>query len=251
MSPTIHVFQRFCAFSNNSHNKGRPAWFDRAALFDHFQKTIGNRPDVKYTAVYDNSHGALSDHFLSEKKGVKVICFDGGDDARSFVNLLDYVLQQDIPETDVVYLLEDDYLHTNSWIQTMHEAFTRDEFDYVTLYDHPDKYGQLYPHLLSSITCTASRHWRTTPSTTNTYACRFRTLKEDASVHYEHCELHNKFTNDHMKFCHLRSNGRVLVSCMPSECTHVENGQLAPVIDWSHEVLQRTSADAIPAHQDT
>jgi hypothetical protein len=90
----------------------------------------------------------------------------------------------------------------------------------------------MYEDLQSKIIATPSIHWRTIPSTTNTYACRFKTLKEHFNIHIQYCDLIEKWTKDHQKFTHLWGIGSNLVSCIPGYSTHVEENMLSFTTDW-------------------
>ena len=226
----IRVFQRHCNFSSNSHNKPRPDWFDREKIFDSFISTLDERVD--YTAFHDSGNGEIEDHFLNTKN-VNKISKKGGNDAQSFLNLLNHVIEQNYSDDDIIYFLEDDYLHKPGWIDILSEGFEYIGADYYTLYDHPDKYQlPMYENLQSKIIATPSTHWRTTPSTTNTYACRFKTLKKHFDIHVNSCDLVEKWTKDHDKFINLWSIGSNLVSSIPGYSTHVEGNMLSPTIKW-------------------
>ena len=226
----IRVFQRHCNFSSNSHNKPRPDWFDREKIFDSFVSTLDERVD--YTAFHDSGNGEIEDHFLNNKN-VNKISKKGGNDAQSFLNLLNHVIEQNYSDDDIIYFLEDDYLHKPGWIDILSEGFKYIGADYYTLYDHPDKYQlPMYENLQSKIIATPSTHWRTTPSTTNTYACRFKTLKKHFDIHVNSCDLVEKWTKDHDKFINLWSIGSNLVSSIPGYSTHVEGNMLSPTIKW-------------------
>lgn len=227
----IRVFQRHCNFSSNSHNKPRPDWFDREKIFDSFMLTLDERVD--YTAFHDSGNGEIEDHFLNNKD-VNKISQRGGNDSQSFLNVLNHVIKQDYNDEDIIYLLEDDYLHKPGWVDILIEGFEYIGADYYTLYDHPDKYYlPMYESLQSKIIVTPSAHWRTTPSTTNTYACKFKTLKEHFDIHIQYCDLVDKWVKDHDKFTHLWNMGSNLISCIPGYSSHVEGNMLSPTIDWS------------------
>ena len=90
----------------------------------------------------------------------------------------------------------------------------------------------MYESLQSKIIATPSVHWRTVPSTTNTYACKFSTLKKHFDTHVKYCDLVDKWTKDHDKFTDLWEQGSNLISCMPGYSTHVEGGMFSPIIKW-------------------
>lgn len=228
----IRIFQRHCNFSPNSYNKLRPKWFDREKIFDCFISTLDER--VEYTAFHDSGNGEIEEHFLNNKD-VNKVSMKGGNDAQSFLNLLNYVIKQDYNDEDIIYFLEDDYLHKPGWVDILLEGFKHVGADYFTLYDHPDKYYQgMWKKLPSYLMVSPSVHWRTTTSTTNTYACKFKTLKKHFNIHVQYCDLIEKWTKDHDKFIHLWSIGSNLISCIPGYSTHVEEGMLSPIIDWKN-----------------
>lgn len=226
----IHIFQRHCNFSSQSANKPRPDWFDREKIFDHFIKTLDSR--TQYLAFHDSGNGSIEDHFLSTKK-VENVSIEGGNDAKAFQNLLYYVYDLELDDEDIVYFVEDDYLHTPGWIDVMLDGFENIDTDYMTLYDHPDKYyAPGYQALTSKVIATKSCHWRTTPSTTNTYAFRYKTFLKHFDIHMEFCDMELKYTRDHDKFVKLWNEGSNLISSVPGYSTHVELPFLSPVVDW-------------------
>jgi len=228
----IRIFHLHCNFSALSQNKMRPKWFDREKLFDSFISTLDER--VEYTAYHDSGNGQIEDHFLN-KKDVKKISEKGGSGAQSFLNLLNYVIKQDYSDDDIIYFVEDDYLHKPGWIDVLIDGFEYIGAEYYTLYDHPDKYWpNVWEKLPPGIVVTPSSHWRVTTSTTNTYACRFGTLKKHFDIHVQYCDLEENWVKDHQKFTHLWNIGSNLISCIPGYSTHVEEGMLSPIIDWEN-----------------
>lgn len=226
----IRIFQLHCNFSLLSQNKPRPEWFNREKIFDSLILTLDNR--VEFTAFHDSGNGEIENHFLNNKN-VHKISQKGGNGSQSFLNLLSYVIKQNYNDEDIIYFLEDDYLHKPGWVDILLEGFEYIEADYYTLYDHPDKYWpNIWNKIQSYIINTPSVHWRTITSTTNTYACKFKTLKKHFDIHVQYCDLVDKWVKDHQKFTHLWSIGSNLVSCIPGYSTHVEGGMLSPVTDW-------------------
>ena len=54
--------------------------------------------------------------------------------------MLDYVTNKKFHPDTILYFVEDDYLHLPGWLDVLLEGFSIPEADYVTLYDHKDKY---------------------------------------------------------------------------------------------------------------
>lgn len=145
-------------------------------------------PDYKIICVADNcDHHVLKT--LEEKKFFKLIKTKLGN-AASFNYLINFELPQ-LSDDDLIYFAEDDYLYRTNSYQVLEEGLKY--FDYVTLYDHPDKYGNypldrnlLIPNgVLSEFTqiIKGSRAlWRTTNSTTMTFGCYAKTMKKDYKI---------------------------------------------------------------------
>jgi glycosyltransferase involved in cell wall biosynthesis len=222
----LKIFVRHCNTSSNSVNKTRPEWFSRQKCWDNLKATS---EDAEIIPMFDGT--PTSDHFLY---GEKVISKQGGNDGRSFLNLVEYIYQQDYSDDTLIYILEDDYLHRPGWVGILREGFDYIGVDYLTLYDHMDKYFlPMYEDLQSKILATPTTHWRTIPSTTNTYACRFGTFKKHIAIHREYCDLVKGYTRDHDKFLRLWQEGSNLISCIPGYSTHCETEYLSPCVDWN------------------
>ncbi len=107
--------------------------------------------------------------------------------APSFYHLVEHALNE-LNDDDIVYFIEDDYLHIALANEILEEGLSI--FDYVTLYDHPDKYGVFgkgkNPYVNDDRLSEPTRIfkgrqvlWRTTNSTTHSFACHVGTLRED------------------------------------------------------------------------
>lgn len=225
----IEVFLRHCYYSHLQYSsQNRPDWWDKEKVFENFKRTL-NPETTNYTIVYDNHHGKRENTFLKNEKNVYEI--DCGKESLSFVETLDYILSQNFDDDTIIYFLEDDYVHRPNWDIILQEGFNL-PVQYVTLYDHGDKYQELYKDFMTKVLITESSHWMPTPSTTNTFAVKFKTLKEDYviqkkwSVGYEP-------SADHAKFIELNQRGRVLISSLPGYSTHSHKTTLSPCINWS------------------
>ncbi len=83
--------------------------------------------------------------------------------AETFLEVMEYALNN-FENDDIIYFVEDDYLHKPGAMDILREGFKRAE--YVSLYDHPDKYDGNAKILFH----TKSSHWQFVQSTTMTFA---------------------------------------------------------------------------------
>jgi len=224
----IQVFLRHCYYSHLQYsNNNRPEWWDKEKVFNNFKKTL-NKKTTDYTIIYDKHHGERADTFLKDEENVYEI--DCGKESLSFIETLDYILTQNFDDDTIIYFVEDDYIHRPNWDKILIDGFNL-PVDYVTLYDHGDKYQEMYKDFMTKVLHTELSHWIPTPSTTNTFATKFKTLKEDYiiqkkwSVGYEP-------SADHAKFIELSQRKRILISALPGYSTHCQKEFLSPCINW-------------------
>lgn len=231
--PKIELFVRHCHFSEVSQHKNRIQGFSREKCFKNLLQTVDPKL-VNVTFLLDTFHPSPDKHFVLKQNQFPVIQINEGTETGSFLRLLDHVTSLRLKPDTIVYFLEDDYLHKKGWAEILLEGFSVPEVSYVTLYDHRDKYVfPMYDALTSKIFYTPSCHWRTTPSTTNTYAMKYRTL-------LDHLPLHRKFSEgrrisaDHDKFLELWKQGATLISPMPGWSTHADRDLTSPCHDWEN-----------------
>ena len=127
--------------------------------------------------------------------------------------------------------MEDDYVHRPGWDKILLDGFNL-PVDYVTLYDHGDKYQEMYKNFMTKVLHTELSHWIPTPSTTNTFAVKFKTIKEDQNIH-RYFSTGFEPSADHNKFLELHQKKRILISSLPGYSTHAHKEFLSPCIDWS------------------
>lgn len=159
--------------------------------------------------------------------------FAGGSDRAAILKAKEIIDSRVVAKRDYIYLLENDYLHTSGWVACLADLFwSSTKFDYVSLYDHGDKYPnspgflRRYSELRSRIFVTRSRHWRTAPSTCFSFLTRKDTFQKD-------WPLINIGHPDHVIFRVLREvNKRVLITPVPGLSTHCMSAGISPVIDW-------------------
>lgn len=221
----IHVYYRSCK-ELNTPEKNRPEWFGKKIIFLDFIKK-SNLSLINLEIFFD---GDQSDLYCEEMSGFPIHFDSHGSDRESYFALLNYISKKNHSRDDIIYVLEDDYLHLSGWEQIMLEGFDELKSDFITLYDHPDKYNsKAYQYLQSTIKRTANIHWRTIPSTTNTFAFRYHTLEDFKTIFEEHWLDHEKF----LAFWNL---GKTLYSPIRAFSTHCMSNLLAPGVNWEKEI---------------
>ena len=237
MKKPIEVFIRHCYYSKIQElpDRIRPSWFNKIKVFENFKNTLN--PDlINYTIVYDEFYGSIDKTFLAKEKNVEIIkC---GNECDSFLKTLEIIQSKNLSDDTIVYLLEDDYLHRPGWSEVMLEGFEINSH-YLTLYDFDFFIAKGW---LCEIFTTPSSHWRAVPATTNTFACKYKTLIEDIEIQKEYSiygirEMDEySYSRDYNKFWELQKQERYLISPMPGWSTHCEENHLSPIIDWKKVV---------------
>jgi hypothetical protein len=223
----IEVFLRHCYTSKvNISSTNRPKWWNKEKVFLNFKNTL-NPKTTNYTIIFDEYYGKQEGTFLKDEEAVKI---NSGKESLSFIETLNYILSQDFDDDTIIYFLEDDYVHRPEWDRVLIDAFTL-PVQYATLYDHGDKYQEMYKDFMTKVLATKYSHWMPTPSTTNTFAVKFKTLKEDQEIH-RHFSTGFEPSADHGKFIELHKRGRNLISSIPGYSTHCHSQFLSPCIDW-------------------
>jgi hypothetical protein len=221
----------FYRMSSNSFPKKKIAWATKEYCLRNF---LTQFPTENIVLIADNLDSGLY-QFVRQFGFYRTEKTSFGN-AKSFR----YVLQEAItfPDSELVYFVEDDYLHRDGSKLALEEAMQVSS--YATLYDHPDKYvnftdGGPNPFIadggeVTRLILTKSSHWKMTNSTTMTFATTVRTLKEDYDIFNVHTQ--EDCPTDFNLFCDLRHAGRRLVSSVPGLSTHVEIDNLSPIIRW-------------------
>lgn len=173
----------------------------------------------------------------------KIECVSVGHGAGTFRIGYEYALSH-YSDDDCVYFLENDYLHKDGSLDILKEGLLCKECDYVTLYDHPDKYGYtsdnkyiIYGGESTRLLLTSSSHWKITNSTTMTFAAFIGTLRNDKDLFWKWTKTNHPF--DFQIFMSLSKRGRILISPIPGYSTHGEIKYLSPLNDWRKETQKK------------
>ena len=223
----IHIFYSHMNVSGTDY-KVRPQWFDFEKCFQNLLHTVKNYPNVKLYVIMD---GNIDDNWISKYKeyfiGHNIV---GGSMEAAAMEMykIAYSLLDDMDENDILYFLENDYLHLDNWVEYVLNLYQSFEgLSYISLYDHNDKYFlPIYHDLVSLILTTDTNHWRTTPSTCGSYLVYKKVFQEDYLDH-------TTVIGDHNKWLYLsQTKERSVLTPIPGLSTHCMEGLLSPTINW-------------------
>lgn len=221
--------------SDTGYNKVKPLYINNENCLKNAVKTFGNS---EFLIIADN----VSDE---TKKMIELLVPNDninhvsvGHGAGTFNLALDLALKQS--DGDVIYFLENDYLHRKESENILIEGIELGA-DYISLYDHPDKYIPASrggnPNIeddggeVTKIYLSKSCHWKLTNSTTMTFASKVSKLKEDESILRKWTNM-GHYPRDFDMFIELRENGKSLMTSIPGYSTHGETAWLSPLTDW-------------------
>ena len=218
----IHILYRHTEHISGV-GKQRPPEFTYNKCLNNILNTIEGNEDITFHLLYDGKCTIKDDRIH------QVVEFTGGSDKDSFYYTWHYAKNLSLQGKDLVYFLENDYLHLPGWYEKVIDLYSSFNVPgYVTLYDHLDKYTlEMYSELQSQIYVTKSSHWRTVPSTCGSFIINKQILEEDYDIHTSMC-------SDHDKFIHLgNTRNRIVINPIPGLSTHCESQFMTPVVDWS------------------
>jgi len=217
--------------SDTGYEKVKPSFVNNEACLSNAVKAFS---DWNWNIIADNTSQETNTMIEKYIPIEDIQYVNVGNGAGTFNLGLDLALRFDYD--DIVYFVENDYLHLPDSSKILLDAFELG-FDYVTLYDHPDKYidginplvsgGSEETRLYLGKYC----HYKLTNSTTMTFAARVRTLVRDEPIL-------RKWTNgthphDFQMFLNLIQEGKRLAVSIPGRSTHGETAFLTPLVDWS------------------
>lgn len=166
-----------------------------------------------------------------------VECVSVGHGAGTFRLAYEYALKYN--DNDCIYFLENDYLHRPGSLGILKEGLACGKGSYVTLYDHPDKYGYDTDNPLiytggekTYVFLTESCHWKYTNSTTMTFAAYVDVLRKDKDIFWKWTKTRHPY--DFQLFIELYlKRKRRLLSAIPGYSTHGETKYLTPLTSWN------------------
>ena len=219
--------------SDTGYNKIKPDYINNENCLNNALFTFNK---ATWWVIADNVGDTTKEFLHSKLKTVEHVSVGHG--AGTFNLALDMALT--LPDDEIIYFLENDYLHKPESDKILEEGFELGS-DYVALYDHPDKYmddgnpfveggGEITKVFLSD-----SCHWKLTNSTTMTFAAKVKTLRRDEAILRKYTS--GKHPNDFQMFLELRDKGRTLITPLPGYATHGETAWLSPLTKWNEHIL--------------
>lgn len=216
--PKVVILYRMAEKKNKNTNKIKPEWVNN---LNCFRSLVTNCSDAEVHVFGDRLTNSTVEWLDSYQVDYHETKAHGN--SETFLEILNYAIENCEPD-DIVYFVEDDYIHRPGFVKILREGLAR--ADYVSLYDHPDKYGQNV-----RLMYTDNSHWQYVPSTTMTFATKLKTLVFDVEVFKSSITTGNP--PDHYIFSHLTQNlQRRLATPIPGYSTHGESALLSPIINW-------------------
>lgn len=233
----------FYRFTDSGNGKSRPKWFGKKSSFLNFINRFDKEENEIFVVADNTSEDSVNflKSYIREPEK-HVFCTSLGN-AASFIYCCDIAITQSKNINEIIYFAEDDYLYKENACKVLLEGIDFLNADYVTGYDHPDKYINFKdggnPQIIENgertvVQLTPSSHWKYTNSTTMTFATRIKTLIEDYDIICKYCS--ENIPNDYYLFCELvGKHNRKLASSIPGVSTHCEMECLSPLIEWEGE----------------
>jgi hypothetical protein len=235
-----HVGSKGNAISRDP-KKSRPKWFSHEACLRNLIYTIAQDPQaprVSLTIMFDGTFEELAVDFAARyiveaPIPITLQLLTAGSDRFSSMITLSHAHTTAMPENELIYFLENDYLHQSGWVSKVFELFDSGlKVDIVSLYDHGDKYiAQMYPGLQTTLLASSNHHWRTVPSTCGSYILEKAAFDRD-------WDMFARWLDDYHFFgLYVNQMGRTLLSPVPGLATHAMTGYLSPAVAWEQFVV--------------
>ena len=220
--------------SDTGYKKIKPSYINNENCIKNFF-TVFQNEDILILAdnICQNTYKMINKY--ATRNNIEEVSIGHG--AGTFNLALDKAIL--LNDNEIVYFVENDYLHRINSPYLILDGFNIGA-DFVTLYDHPDKYldpkygGNKYCHGGAENTrvylgqyC----HWKLTNSTTMTFASKVNTLKKTEMILRKWTSGNHPYDFD--MFLELQSLKYSLVSPIPGYSTHGETQWLCPFTDWS------------------
>ncbi len=237
----LHVVYRS---SGGANRKNRPDFFDKDLCLASFLRAV-REAGAPVAPVFLNDGPLPEARVRWMAAAGEVVAETGLGNGGSYRRAVDLALDRARGEDDLAYLSEDDYLFLpEAFSGLLGAAASLPEADYLSLYDHPDRYRRTddADRGRARVYAAGDRHWRSAESTCLSFAVRPAALSEDAPLHRRAARA--EIPDDRGLWRRLQGLGgrrllragrtrRLLVTPLPALATHLEREHLAPMVDWN------------------
>lgn len=251
----IYIYYRIS--DNGFKNKIKPSFITKYNCLRNALDTFkGNNV---YFKVYVDSVIPITEKMIHDlcdyRENTEIIKIDIHSNGFSFRRVYEDACK--LEDNNLVYFLEDDYIHQENALEYLKDAAEWNYTDYISLYDHPDKYDNNEAEVnplakefgeITKVFKTSNHHWKLTNSTTMTFAAFVDVLKRDKEIFWKYTET--GYPYDFEIFINLLKEGKLLSSPIPSISTHGETKFLAPFIEWKKIAKRKTCCIVIPSYKE-
>ena len=225
--------------SDAGYNKVKPDYINNENCLKNFASVFGNQ---NLEIIADNCSKETLQMVTKYCHPNKITTASVGHGAGTFNLALDMALKWE--DDEIVYFVENDYLHLQGSPQILEEGFKLGA-PYMTLYLHPDKFIPPFnggnPEVdqdggyTTKIFRGETQLFGMFNSTTMTFAAQVKQLKEDESILRKWTS--GTHPDDFKMFLELRDNGKALLCPLNTFSTHGETNWLAPLYKVKQENL--------------
>jgi hypothetical protein len=229
--------------SDAGYNKVKPSYINNENCLKNAVKIFSNTYD-DWKVIADNI-SEPTDYMIQKYVHVDDIDYVSvGHGAGTFNLALDYALT--LPDDEIVYFLENDYLHREGSLEVLKEGLNLGA-SFVSLYNHPDKY--LNPQnggnpevdtdggYITKLYRGETEIFALYNSTTMTFAAKVSTLKRVEPILRKYTQ--GTYPEDFKMFLELRNNGEFLLCPINSYSTHGETQWLGVLSGVERENLEK------------
>lgn len=228
-------------YADVRHKNKRPEWFSYEKVQSRLISTIvksNYSSRVKLIILYDGMKDELLDDFVynfpyPRELDVEFQLINGRSAVRSGFIMHDYIKNMSINDEDIIYLLENDYMHRENWLDLVYELYDSEiKFDFITLFDHPGAYTlEVNSKYLSKLYVNGLSIWKTTPGSCFSFIATKKVFGE----------CYKTFINEKLDYKIwtklIKKKGMVMLSPVPAYATHCMVDDIAPGVDWFAESL--------------
>jgi hypothetical protein len=225
--------------SDAGYNKVKPDYITNENCLKNFISVFDNQ---NLEIIADNCSKETLQMVTKYCHPNKITTVSVGHGAGTFNLALDMALKWE--DDEIVYFVENDYLHLQGSSQILEEGFKLGA-PYVTLYLHPDKFIPPFnggnPEVdqdggyTTKIFRGETQLFGMFNSTTMTFAAQVKQLKEDEAILRKWTS--GTHPDDFKMFLELRDNGKALLCPLNTFSTHGETNWLAPLYKVKQENL--------------